>query len=214
MSDLEVELKLTIDARGYRTVLAGFKDSIADDIDQWDIFLDTPDHKLEHSQRNIRLRSAASLRHPTKWRLTVKAVGTARDGIWSRREVEEEITDDAARTIIFSPSLLYWNSPPRIQKEIETFKDDEIIVIGDFRTFRRVIAFNELHLECDETVFPNHTSLFEIECEHSDCDLAKQKIEAKLKELGVEFVPSPTGKLERLMELPEAGRHSRKFGLQ
>jgi hypothetical protein len=78
-----------------------------------------------------------------------------------------------------------------------------IIVIGDFRTFQRVVAFDKLHLECHETVFPNHTSLFEIECEHSDCDLAKQKIEAKLKELGVEFVPSPTGKLERLMELPD-----------
>jgi uncharacterized protein YjbK len=214
MGDFEVELKLTIDARGYHTLLTHFKDSIADDVDQWNIFLDTSDHKLEQRRQTVRLRSAASPRHPTKWALTIKHQGVARDAIWLHREIEEEITAEAARAIVFCPPLLYQNSPPGIQKEIEAIKDDEVMVSGDYRTFRRIVTFDGLHLECDETVFPNQTSFFELECEHGDCKLAKERIEEVLRELGVVFVPSLMGKLERLMELPEAGKRSKKFGIQ
>jgi uncharacterized protein YjbK len=207
----EVEVKLTLESSGYRTLLQHFQSDIHDDLDQWNIFFDTPSGGLRASKQSARIRSIASLREPLKWIATVKRSGTCKDGIWRRPEIEAEISAAAARTIVSRPSTFYQNIPQILQTELAPFRDEPFVVMGDFRTFRRVIPFENLHLECDESILPDHTSFFEIEIEHANPEEAKAKISSKLNALGISFHPSQMGKLERLRSLPADGRFTMPF---
>jgi uncharacterized protein YjbK len=208
---VETEVKLTISSDGYRTVVEAFQSALYDDIDQWNIFFDTPTGSLRSSSQSARLRSIASLRSPVKWVVTAKRSGRCQDGIWQRPEIEAEIPAASARAILNRPSTFLQHVPQNIQDELATSCNEQFVVIGDFRTFRRVIQFETFHLECDETVLPDHTTFFEIEIETEDPGAALRLISAKLTEFGVAFEPSPTGKLERLMSVPEGNRTTMAF---
>jgi adenylate cyclase class IV len=207
----ETEVKLTLNSDGYRAVLAAFESQIYDDLDQWNVFFDTESSTLGRSGRNARLRSIASLRAPLKWVVTVKRSGTAKDGIWRRPEIEREITGAAARAILDRPSTFFSHIPSALQEELSDCRTERFVAIADFRTLRRVVQWEGFHLECDESVLPDHSSFFEIEIETENPEKALELMSAKLTELAVSFVPSPMGKFRRLMMLPKEQRASKVF---
>jgi adenylate cyclase class IV len=209
----EKELKLTIDAAGYRTLLEHFQKDILDDLDQWSIFFDTTNGTCLRSRLALRLRSIASLRGPLKWFATVKRPGFVHGGVWVRPEIEAELPADSARAILLRPSLFYQKAPPEIQQQIAQAKDEQFVVVADFRMLRRIVLYEGLHLECDESVLPDGTVFHEIECETEEPERAKSIIKAKLRELGIAFEASITGKFGRLRELPAEKRQSRPFGI-
>jgi uncharacterized protein YjbK len=210
---MEVELKLTLDEAGYKKVLAHFKDDIVDELDQWNIFFDTfPENLLRKSGRIARLRSVKSSKGRIKWFICTKAPGTKVDGVWSRPEIETQIDEANAQAILSRPTDFYHLLPPSFQKEFESVEKEKFHVIGDFRNIRRIIPFECLTIEADESTLPNGSVFYELEIEDPDAKAAKVKIESKLVSLGVSFVNSPRGKAGRLMELPEEQRLSRKFG--
>jgi hypothetical protein len=78
---------------------------------------------------------------------------------------------------------------------------------------RRVVLYEGLHLECDESVLPDGTVFYEVECETEEPDRAKLIVKAKLRELGIRFQYTIAGKFARLRALPAAHRCSRPFGI-
>ena len=97
-------------------------------------------------------------------------------------------------------------------KDCADWKNFEIV--GDFVNYRRLLSFENLIVEADETVLPNRSIFFEIEIESEDTQAAKQKIEQKMRELRISFVNSNVVKLDRLLKLKPELRCSRVFSKQ
>jgi uncharacterized protein YjbK len=210
---METELRLTIDRAGYRALLTHFESSIYDDLHQWNIFFDTSTQSVAWGGMTLRLRSVASLLAPVQWVATVKRSGEVQGGVWRRPEIEATIPAASARAVLNRPSTLFAHLPAEFQEELAPFKSERFEVVGDFRNFRRVIPFDGLHLECDESVLPDHSAFWEIEIETEDTDRARDAITAKLAELEIEWAPSPKGKFRRLLGLPREQRKSMPFSM-
>ena len=151
----------------------------------------------------------------TVWFITLKRPGVFKDGVASRPEKEKEISSELAQELIAHPSQIIDNVPKKIKKYLKDcteWKNFEIV--GDFINYRRVLSFENLIVEADETIFPNLSTVYEIEIETDDTQSAKQKIEQKMRELRISFVNSDVVKLARLLKLKPESRCSRSFSKQ
>lgn len=148
----------------------------------------------------------------TKWFLTLKMPGVFKNGIVVRPEKEVEITPTLAQELISNPSDLMSNLPHKIKKRLkdcDECKDFEII--GDFKTIKRKIIYESYTMEADETVFPNLSTIYEVQIQTDDAENTKEKIQQKFRELHVSFVNSSFTKLDHLLELKPPYRFSRVF---
>ena len=151
----------------------------------------------------------------TKWILTLKRPGVIKDGVANRPEKETEISVELAQEFIAHPSQILENAPKKIKKYLKDCADwKNFEIVGDFVNYRRLLSFENLIVEADETVLPNRSIFFEIEIESEDTQAAKQKIEQKMRELRISFVNSNVVKLDRLLKLKPELRCSRVFSKQ
>lgn len=86
-----------------------------------------------------------------------------------------------------------------MRKVVEDFglgneKDETFVCLGGFKNVRAVYDWKEgLILELDETSF-NFGTVYEVECETTDPERAKEMLEGFLKEVGVPYVYSQSNK--------------------
>lgn len=207
----ETEIKLTLSEGDYWKVVNYFKSEMIDEIDQTNYFFDTAENTLRSNRIAARMRSIKSLHHPFKWVFTVKKSGKSWNGIVSRPEIEEDIPEEETKQIFQHPSKLCSHVPPAIKNELKDFSTLKYLIIGDFRTIRRVLPFHGFHIEADENFLPNGDKYFEIEVETEKPDEDKLILEQKLNEIGAKYTNSPYGKFARLIMLPESQRFSQKY---
>jgi uncharacterized protein YjbK len=86
-----------------------------------------------------------------------------------------------------------------MKKVVEEFKlgddkDKPVVCLGGFKNVRAVYDWKEgLVLELDETSF-NFGTVYEVECETTDPEKAKELLEGFLKKVGVPYVYSQSNK--------------------
>lgn len=206
----EIEIKLTLDESNYRKVIDNLKGSIKETLDQWNIFFDTPSLTLRKGKSNLRIRRILSDKSPEKWFITCKQGGILKDGVAIKPEYETEVTSDLAKYLLTLPSDFFNKLPAQIQEPISFAKDGDFHIIGDFRTIRRVIPYQGIKIEADESFLPDSTKFYEIEVESDKPEEAKPIIEQKLNEVGAKFHNSKMSKMARLMSLPDNLRFTKK----
>ncbi|OHT08312.1 Adenylate cyclase family protein [Tritrichomonas foetus] len=203
----ESEVKITIEEIGYLKVLEYFDSSLKATQNQWNVYFDTVDFDLRKSRRNLRLRSVRAGKEPTKWIVTVKRPGVFRNGIAIRPERNYEIPNEIAQEILAHPCDIMKNIPKKARKYLKDCVDWKFRIVGDYITIRRVISFEDLTIEADETILPNKEKLYELEIECDEPQIAKQK----MKEINVRYVNSSVSKLGFLLNLRSSQRTSRVF---
>lgn len=165
---------------------------------QENIFFDGPNSELATNLAALRLRFYDL---DSQCVLSLKAKPVMTDGI-SRIEEEEEPLDPAiGRACVAEPwrLLLMADYPSKIMKRVRdeygVNGDDEkcLVCLGGFRNVRAVYEWNGLKLELDETSYDFGTC-YEIECETSEPELAKNLLEELLKSNGIEFSYSKSNK--------------------
>lgn len=133
-----------------------------------------------------------------------------KNGVARKAEYETEISTELGKYLLTQPSDLFNKLPSQIQQPISFAQNGDFHIIGDFRTIRRVIPFEGLKIEADESFLPDSSKFFEIEVESDTPEIAKVKIEEKLNEIGAKYSNSVRSKMGRLMSLPEEKRFSMK----
>ncbi|GFQ04588.1 triphosphate tunel metalloenzyme 3 [Phtheirospermum japonicum] len=81
----------------------------------------------------------------------------------------------------------------RVRDEFDLGGNKGLVCLGGFRNVRGVYDWNGLKLEVDETDYGFGTS-YEIECESSDPETAKDLIEGLLRSNGIDFKYSEMSK--------------------
>ena len=76
-------------------------------------------------------------------------------------EYEEQITPELGKYLITAPPDLFSKLPAKVQEPISFASDYQFQIIGDFRTIRRVIPFEDTKIEADESFLPNSTKFYE-----------------------------------------------------
>lgn len=92
----------------------------------------------------------------------------------------------------------------RVKEEYGIGEKNGLVVLGGFKNLRAVYDWNGLKLELDETQYDFGTC-YEIECETSEPEKAKNLLEELLKTNGIQYSYSKTNKFAifRSRKLPE-----------
>lgn len=199
----EIEIKLTLKKEGYETLLSKYALNITGVLRQNNIFFDTNDKKLK---RSMRLRCIKTAEIPTRWVVTTKGPGTIVDGISSRSEIEEAVSDEIAQNILNDTKNLYRYVPKCVRKAVKKTKESEYFITGNFVSIRRVIPIDGYVIEADECIYPNGEKLYEIEVESNHPENDKIKIVKLLTDLGISFEESKITKHKRLKGIPAEQR--------
>ena len=207
----ETEVKIALDDVGYAKFLEYFESSVETVQHQWNIFFDNENHDLRNANRVLRLRSIKEGDEPTKWVITIKKPGSFKNGVAIRPEKEYQIPAEIAQDIIAHPVDIMKKLPKRAKKNLKDFQSLEFTIIGDFITERRIVSYDGLMIEADETTLPNKQVLYELEIENNDPVMVKQKIDQKLKDIRISYKLSKISKLGVLLKLPIGLRCSREF---
>lgn len=206
---MEVEVKLRLpnkaahDAVAAALVASGNKHIATHE--QENFFLDGPSKELSSRMAVLRIRFYDVDKRAL---VTLKGKQKLVDGVGRGTEVEFDFPDaKAARKFVqgagegvFFPghsSSAFLTEAPQDNQVLKSLREDyaatELVCIGGFRNVRKEFAFEGHTLELDETRF-GHGTVFEIEVESADPEPLKAKLEAFLKENGIEFEYSATTK--------------------
>ena len=207
----EVEVKLTISEEDYLKTIEHFKSFHKDTLDQWNIFFETADKKLYQNRCHLRLRRILSEISPERWVFTLKSPSQFSDGVCIQGEIEFDVEKRVVSEILKDPSQLYKNLPEELQKDLEFASTSQFQIKGDFRSVRRVILWEGLKIEADESFLPDGTKFHELEVESEKPFEAKAQLQRELDTIAVQYTDSNIGKLGRLMCLPPEKRFSRKI---
>jgi len=168
---------------------------------QENFFLDGPGKELSSRMAVLRIRFYDVDRRAL---VTLKGKQKLVDGIGRGTEVEFDFLDaKAARKFVSpaesssKPSSAFLDEAPQDNPVLRSLREDyeakELVCIGGFRNVRKEFAFEGHTLELDETRF-DHGTVYEIEVESADPERVKEKLEAFLRENGIEFEYSATTK--------------------
>ncbi|XAR66837.1 Triphosphatase [Bertholletia excelsa] len=168
----------------------------------------SPFHRRTHRQHNIFFDGAAGelssrlavlrLRFyddDSKCIISLKAKQVIVDGVSRVEEDEEDLDPLICRECVKNPSKL-GEIDSRIMKRVRNefgISGLGLVCLGGFRNVRGVYDWDALMLEVDETMYDFGTC-YEIECESSEPDKAKEMIEEFLKENGVDYSYSEASK--------------------
>lgn len=128
--------------------------------------------------------------------LCLKAKAVIADGISRVEEDEEELDPSMGRAIWADPNLIGLTESrvlKRVREEFGVKEDSGYVCLGGFKNVRGVYDWNGLKLEVDETLFDFGT-LYEVECESSEPQKAKEMIEGLLKQNGIPYAYSTMSK--------------------
>ncbi|KAK3039958.1 hypothetical protein RJ639_027148 [Escallonia herrerae] len=172
------------------------------------LFLLAPFHVTTHRQHNAFFDGAAGelssraavlrLRFydgDSKCVASLKAKSTLVNGISRVEEDEEEIDPQAGRACVFDPNELRAVDSRVVKRAREEFQVGErgFVGLGGFDNVRGVYEWEGLNLEVDETMYDFGTC-YEVECESTEPEKAKDAIERLLRENGICFSDSVASK--------------------
>lgn len=199
----EIEIKLTVLKEGYETLLGKLALNITGVLRQNNIFFNTNDGKLK---RSMRLRSIKTAEIPTRWIVNTKGPGAIVNGISSRSEIEEAVSEEMAQKILSDTKNLYKYIPKCVADAVEPTKDSEYFISGNFVSIRRVIPIDGYTIEADECIYPDGEKFYELEVESNHAAEDKVKIEKLLNDFKIHYEESKITKLKRLMNIPAERR--------
>ncbi|KAK9076753.1 hypothetical protein SSX86_005087 [Deinandra increscens subsp. villosa] len=194
---MEVEVKLRLpDSETYKTLISHLSPFHIRTHNQHNNFFDGVSGQLSAHRAVLRIRFYND-QPATKCVLCLKAKAVLVDGISRVEEDEEEIDPSIGRECLADPKRLgVLAESSRIMKRVkDEFFDDELqfVCLGGFKNLRNVYDWKGLMIEVDETSFEFGT-LYEIECESSEPEKAKELIQEFLKENGVSYSDSVASK--------------------
>ncbi|XP_021757854.1 triphosphate tunel metalloenzyme 3-like [Chenopodium quinoa] len=137
---------------------------------------------------------------------SLKAKAILVNGVSRVEEDEEDVDPFVGREIWANPNLIGLSDSrvlKRVKEEFGVKDESGYVCLGGFKNVRGVYEWKGLTLELDETLFDFGT-LYEIECESSEPDKAKEMIEELLKDNGIPYSCSKMSKFAifRSGELP------------
>lgn len=160
---------------------------------QENVFFDGTNAELSSNLAVLRLRFYDLDSHSV---LSIKAKPIISGGISRIEEQEEPIDPAIARQCVAEPwRLLVISSSDIIRrvKEEYNLKDNGLVCLGGFRNVRAIYEWNGLKLELDETHYGFGTC-YEIECESSEPEVAKNLLEELLNSNGIHYKYSEVSK--------------------
>jgi len=188
---MEVEVKIRLpDRAAYDKVAAVLAPGKTASHAQENYFFDGSSRELESTRSVLRLRFYNG---DHKAVITVKGKQILQDGIGRASEVEEDAPDAAAaRAWLAQPDLLLQSSP--LLKQLnEKIGMSHLVCMGGFKNQREVYSWEGQTLELDETRYEWGT-LYEIECETTEPEAVRDKLEKLLAAHGVSYSYSKTSK--------------------
>ncbi|KAK3039959.1 hypothetical protein RJ639_027149 [Escallonia herrerae] len=125
----------------------------------------------------------------------LKAKSTLVNGISRVEGEEEEIDPQAGRACVFDPNELRAVDSRIVKRASEEFRVGErgFVGFGGFDNVRGLYKWKGLYLEVDETMYDFGTC-YEVECESTEPEKAKDAIERLLRENGICFSDSVASK--------------------
>ncbi|XP_047943555.1 triphosphate tunnel metalloenzyme 3-like [Salvia hispanica] len=160
---------------------------------QENLFFDGPNAELASSFAALRIRFYDL---DSRCVLSLKSKPQISGGISRIEEQEEPLDPTVGRHCAADPSRLLLIEPSDVIRRVrEEFGlgGKGLVCLGGFRNVRGVYEWNGLKLELDETLYTFGTS-YEVECESSDPDEAKNLIEGLLQSNGIEYQYSEKSK--------------------
>lgn len=179
------------DSEAYKTLISLLSPFHIKTHNQHNNFFDGVAGQLSVRRAVLRLRFYND-QPTTKCIICLKAKAVLVDGVSRVEEDEEELDPSIAEECLTDPNRLgSLVESSRIMKRVkdEFFRDNDglgFVGLGGFRNLRNVYEWKGLMIELDETSFDFGT-LYEIECESSEPEKAKELIEDFLKENGVSY---------------------------
>ncbi|KAL3535930.1 hypothetical protein ACH5RR_004391 [Cinchona calisaya] len=191
---MEVEVKLRLpDSAAHQKVLSLLSPFLTKTHHQRNTFFDGANRELSSRRAVLRLRFYENSQ-PPKCFICLKAKAVIVDGISRVEEDEEELDSEVGLQCLEDPTKLGDVNSRVAKRAKEEFGVREGFVgLGGFRNVRNVFEWNGVELEVDETVYDFGTC-YEIECESSEPEKVKEKIEEFLKENGIEYSYSKVSK--------------------
>ncbi|KAK4791788.1 hypothetical protein SAY86_032201 [Trapa natans] len=188
---MEVEVKLRLpDMATHGRVVALLAPFRCETLRQENLFFDGSQGELSSQRAILRVRFYNG---QARCVVSLKAKAILVNGISRVEEDEEEIDPSIGRECVMEPEKL----GPLYSRILKRCKDEfgvkDFVGLGGFANVRDVFNWKGLKLEVDKTKF-NFGTCFEIECETSDPERAKNMLEEFLKENGVEYKNSEASK--------------------
>ncbi|GER27416.1 adenylate cyclase [Striga asiatica] len=169
----------------------------------------SPFHRRTHFQQNLffdgsnaELSSALAVLRlrfydlDSRCVLSLKSKPRISGGISRIEEQEEPIDPTFGRHCTAEPRYLFQIESSDIMRRVRDefgIGDNGLVCLGGFRNVRGVYEWNGLRLEVDETDYGFGTC-YEVECESSEPERAKDLIEELLRSNGVEYRYSTVSK--------------------
>ncbi|KAL3655473.1 hypothetical protein CASFOL_001259 [Castilleja foliolosa] len=172
---------------------------------QENLFFDGPNAELVSNLAALRLRFYDL---DSRCVLSLKSKPRISGGISRIEEQEESLDPAVGRQCAAEPSRLLEIEPSdivrRVRDEFDLGVNKGLVCLGGFRNVRGVYEWNGLKLEIDETDYGFGTC-YEIECESSEPETAKELIEGVLRSNGIEYKYSEMSKFAifRAGKLPD-----------
>lgn len=168
----------------------------------------TPFHLITHSQYNTFFdgagaelstrRAVLRLRFygdNAKCVVSLKAKAVLVDGVSRVEEDEEDIDPLVGQECVRNPTRLGFVESRVVKRARDEFGVSEkgFVCLGGFKNVRGVYEWKGLKLELDETMYDFGTC-YEIECESTEPEKAKELIEEFLMENGISYTYSEASK--------------------
>ncbi|GBG73744.1 hypothetical protein CBR_g17084 [Chara braunii] len=181
---MEVEVKLRLpsaDAHGrIATLLADLRKETNM---QENVFFDGTKGELSSKRAVLRLRF---VNDNAKCEVTVKSKAVVANGISQAQEENDQIDPALGRACVIDPNRLTTTDCALLNKTVEAFQCKEFTCLGGFKNIRTVFEWEGLTLELDETQYDFGT-FYELECESTEPEVAREKIEGFLEANGIAY---------------------------
>ncbi|XP_071737193.1 triphosphate tunnel metalloenzyme 3-like [Rutidosis leptorrhynchoides] len=210
---METEVKIQIpNYKNYKTLISLFAPYYVKTLYQRNNYFDGVSGELSDSRAVLLIRSYNN-QSVRKCFICLKAKALLVNGVSRLEEDTEDIDPSTGQECVFDPTrLVDLSKSSRIMKRVKNeFFGGKIDGLGfkglgGFKNMRKVYEWNGLKIEVDKSSYKFGT-LYEIECESSEPEKAKELIEVFLKENGIEYSDSVaskfnifrTGKLPKLV---------------
>ncbi|KAI8905138.1 CYTH-like domain-containing protein [Gorgonomyces haynaldii] len=194
---MEIELKLKLLQKEYSKLIQHLDPFKRGTDFQENYFFDNNNRDLERVRTNLRLRRVKN--SVFEHYMTIKSKGTLVDGVSRIQELEVKMEQqDFDLMLANPPHCVQLMEKYDILKTIP-FGLDTAFQVGYFKNKRIHFHWEGLHLEVDETEYSFGTA-YEIEVEHEQPAIAKEKLSRLLLELEIGYRASTISKFGTMLK--------------
>jgi uncharacterized protein YjbK len=200
--NIETELKLGLVDTGQLDRLLASLPIPEGDVEQANTYLVDIQGRLKAAGIMLRIRTMrpiAALR-PKACVVTAKRGRKTSDGVFVADEYEQDLAVEAFAATQANPSVLLVNAGSAIRWVLDQANPKDLHVQGAMSNRRRVIAYEGLTLEIDETTFPGGHVDVEIEVETHNPEHARSVLLRHCQRLGVDLFNQPLAKYARFLQ--------------